>query len=240
MLRSLGVEGAVTLPPMLRTVRPAAGSEDQPVPIRIHYMVGNHDWFYHLPGPQYDKLRQALVERLGLANRSDRPFPHDITESDELLQAMRRHKVTARHGDLYDPLSFEGDRDAASLGDAMAIELFGRFVAEAEAILGDALPASTLLELRELDNIRPPLLAAAWLDGLLERTCTAAGPAQTGQNPLGPAGRRVPCRQLCPPASDIIAGWTWSMGWPGRCCSASGCPAAGPARSWAGWIRSAA
>ena len=49
-----------------------------------------------------------MVERLGLANRPEQPFPHDITESDELLQAMRRHKVTARHGDLYDPLSFEG------------------------------------------------------------------------------------------------------------------------------------
>jgi len=57
--------------------------------VRIHYMVGNHDWFYHLPGEAYDALRQKLVEQIGLANRSDRPFPHDITESDELLQTMR-------------------------------------------------------------------------------------------------------------------------------------------------------
>ena len=74
-------------------------------------MVGNHDWFYHLPGADYDALRQKLVEQMGLANRADRPLPHDISESDELLQAMRRHKVAARHGDIFDPLSFEGDRD---------------------------------------------------------------------------------------------------------------------------------
>ena len=67
-------------------------------------MVGNHDWFYHLRGEAYDSLRQKLVEQMGLANRPDLPFPHDVTESDELLQTMRRHKVVARHGDAFDPL----------------------------------------------------------------------------------------------------------------------------------------
>ena len=134
-------------------------------------MVGNHDWFYHLPGPNYDALRQAIVERMGLANRPDRPFPHDMTESDELLQVMRRHKVCARHGDIYDPLNFEGDRDGSSLGDAIVIELVNRFAIEVESSLGGELPASVLLGLHEIDNIRPLLLAPVWLDGLLERAC---------------------------------------------------------------------
>ena len=38
----------------------------------------------------------ARSSRWGCANRPDRPFPHDIAESDDLLQTMRRHKVTAR------------------------------------------------------------------------------------------------------------------------------------------------
>jgi UDP-2,3-diacylglucosamine pyrophosphatase LpxH len=173
MFRALGREAVVTVPPMLRLAHPARRSDQQPVPVRMHYMVGNHDWFYHVAGADYDALRQTLVERLGLANRPDRPFPHDITESDELLQAMRRHKVTARHGDLYDPLSFDGDRDASSLGDAMVIELIGRFAAEVQAALGDSLPVATLVELRELDHFRPLLLVPVWLDGLLERTCPA-------------------------------------------------------------------
>jgi UDP-2,3-diacylglucosamine pyrophosphatase LpxH len=173
MFRALSGDEAVRLPPMLRVARPAEESDEQPVPVRIHYMVGDHDWFFHVSGADYNVLRQAVVERMGLANRSDRPFPHDIIEGDELLQAMRRHKVTARHGDLYDPLSFEGDRDASSLGDAMVIELLSRFEAEVTASLGDALPVATLLELQELDHLRPLLLVPVWLDGLLERTCPA-------------------------------------------------------------------
>jgi len=173
VLRRLAADG-VAVPPGLRASRPAAGGERQAVPVRIHYMVGNHDWFYHLPGAAYNALRQTLVQRMGLANEHDRPFPHDITESDELLQAMRRHKVSARHGDLFDPLNFEGDRACSSVGDAVVIELVNRFAAEVEAGLGSELPAATVLGLREIDTVRPLLLVPVWIDGLLERTCTPA------------------------------------------------------------------
>jgi len=172
VLRGLAAEGGVTVPPALRSARPATDGEGQPVPVRIHYIVGNRDWFYHLPGPNYDALRQTVVQQMGLANRHDRPLAHDITESEDLLEAMRRHKVTARHGDLYDPVNFEEDRDASSIGDAIAIELAGRFAAEVASGLGAELPASTVLGLREIENIRPLLLIPVWIDGLLERTCT--------------------------------------------------------------------
>ncbi len=108
---------------------------------------------------------------MGLANRADRPFPHDITESDELLQTMRRHKVTARHGDIFDPLSYEGDRDLSGLSDAIELDLIGRFVTQAEETLGPELPDATVVALGEIDHFRPLLLVPAWLDGLLERTC---------------------------------------------------------------------
>lgn len=173
-LRGLAAEGGLTVPPALKSARPAADSKHQPVPVRIHYMVGNHDWFFHLSGTAYDTLRQTLVARMGLTNRPDQPFPHDITEDEELLQAMRRHKVSARHGDLYDPMNFEGDRDTSSLGDAVVIELVNRFSAEVQASLGGELPVSTILGLREIDNVRPVLLIPVWIDGLLERTCPPA------------------------------------------------------------------
>ncbi len=171
VLRGLSGEGGLTVPPALRSARPAADAPGQPVPVRIHYMVGNHDWFYHLPGPNYNTLRQSVARQMGLANRTDAPFAHDIGESDDLLQAMRRHKVTARHGDLYDPFNFEGDRDTSSLGDAIVIELLSRFASEVETQLAEELPPSTLAGLRELDNIQPTVLIPVWLDGLLERTC---------------------------------------------------------------------
>lgn len=172
-LRGLSADGAIVVPPMLRAARPAASGDGQPVSVRIYYMVGNHDWFFHLPGPSYDALRQTLVEQMGLANRADRPLPHDIFELDDLLLSMRRHKVTARHGDIHDPLCFEGDRDASSLGDVLTIELVDRFVSEADRLLGADLPDPTVLALREIDAIRPILLVPAWLEGVLERTCPA-------------------------------------------------------------------
>jgi UDP-2,3-diacylglucosamine pyrophosphatase LpxH len=171
VLRGLSAEGGVTVPSLLKPSGPTAKEPGEPVAVRIHYMVGNHDWFYHLPGSKYDVLRQQIIRRMGLANLANEPFPHDITESEELLGAMRRHKVTARHGDIFDPMNFEGDRDAASLGDVIVIELLNRFAAEVENQLAAELPVSTVHGLREIDNVRPLLLIPVWIDGLLERTC---------------------------------------------------------------------
>ncbi|MFZ5832658.1 MAG: hypothetical protein ACOY3P_21430, partial [Planctomycetota bacterium] len=170
-LRALTEPTGIMLPPALKAARPATDGELQPVSVRVHYAVGNHDWFYHLPGPNYDALRQAIVRNMGLAQRSERPLPHETSENEELLQVLRRHKVAARHGDVFDPLSFEGDRDTSSLSDAIVIDVLARFAAEVQSQLVDELPAATLLGLQEVEHVRPLLLAAVWIDGLLDRTC---------------------------------------------------------------------
>jgi len=167
--RKLSQQG-IFLPPATHSGRPA-GEETLSVPVRIHYMVGNHDWFFHLPGEQYNRLRRQIATHLGLATYTDAPFPHEIWESNELVQVMRRHKVFARHGDVYDPFNFEGDRDASSLGDVIVLELLNRFGVRVERQLGDELPSSALAGLREIDNIRPLLMIPVWIDGLLERSC---------------------------------------------------------------------
>ncbi len=167
--RHLAQQG-VPLPPATHNGR-IASSEQQPVPVRIHYMVGNHDWFFHLPGENYNRLRRQIAVHMGLATYADAPFPHEAWESNELLQVMRRHKVFARHGDVYDPFNYEGDRDASSLGDVIVIELLNRFGKQVERELGDDLPVSAMAGLREIDNIRPLLLIPVWIDGLLERCC---------------------------------------------------------------------
>ena len=124
-LRALTVDGEVAVPPMLRTARPATDADFQPVTVRIHYMVGEHDWFLHLPGEHYNAMRQKLVDQMGLAQRADQPFPHDIVENDELLQVMRRHKVVARHGDLFDPgLALRAIATRASLSDGAGDRTF--------------------------------------------------------------------------------------------------------------------
>jgi UDP-2,3-diacylglucosamine pyrophosphatase LpxH len=167
--RKLAEQG-VAIPAATRDGR-AADSELMPVPVRIHYMCGNHDWFLHLPGENYHRIRRAVAAHMGLATPPDAPFPHEAWENNELLQTMRRHKVFARHGDVYDPFNYEGDRNASSLGDVVVIELLNRFGAQVRRELGEDLPESALAGLREIDNIRPLLLVPVWIDGLLERSC---------------------------------------------------------------------
>lgn len=169
VFRTLAQQG-VAVPAALASGRATSDAAD-PVPVRIHYMVGNHDWFYHLPGPAYDQLRRQVALHMGLATSPDGLFPHEPWECNELLQALRRHKVFARHGDVYDPFNYEGDRNASSLGDVIVIELLNRFGQQVQNELGEDLPSSALAGLREIDNIRPLLLIPVWIDGLLERSC---------------------------------------------------------------------
>ncbi len=167
--RKLATEG-LTIPAATRIGR-VADRGHETVPVRIHYMVGNHDWFFHLPGENYNVLRRQIASAMGLATSPEAPFPHEAWEDNELLQTLRRHKVFARHGDVYDPFNYEGDRNASSLGDAVVIELLTRFGVAVNQQLGEDLPPSALAGLREIDNIRPLLLIPVWIDGLLERSC---------------------------------------------------------------------
>lgn len=177
-LRSLAQPGTIRVPPTASGPAAANHSEWLPVSVQIHYMVGNHDWFFHLKGSGYNVLREALVRQIGLANRWDEPFPHEPQEDDELLAILRRHRVLARHGDVFDPLNFEGDRDASSLGDCIVVELLNRFATRADVELGERLPAAAIAGLREIDNVRPLLLVPVWLETLLERTCPLAAQRQ--------------------------------------------------------------
>ncbi|MBC8351435.1 MAG: hypothetical protein H8E66_05580 [Planctomycetes bacterium] len=170
VLRAISTDGAIRIPPAMESGLPAYDTEGVPVAVRTSYMVGNHDWLLHLPGTRYDTIRQKVTHHLGLSNIYNAPFPHDPYESDELLATMRRHRVFARHGDIFDPLNFSEDRDNASLGDAIVIELITRFAIAIEQHFANDLPQSVINGLRELDHIRPILLAPVWIEGLLERS----------------------------------------------------------------------
>ena len=171
VLRGLNGEDGLNIPAAMRSGKMSADGERQSVEVRLHYMVGNHDWLYHLPGAKYSAMRRKIADRMGLTNDANEPFPHDTAESDGLLSVVRRHKVTARHGDQFDPINFGGDRDLSSLGDCIVIDLLNRFAVEVARELSEDLSAATILGLREIDNIRPLLLIPVWIDGLLERTC---------------------------------------------------------------------
>ncbi len=140
------------------------------VPVRFHYMVGNHDWYYRLPGEAWDALRAQIVAALGLENDTS-PFPYSLEESPALERIVGRHGVYARHGDCYDALNYDRTRgrNAASLGDIFAVEVLNRFPLEVARRLGDEIPPTLGTALRELVNVRPILAAPLWVSGQLRQ-----------------------------------------------------------------------
>jgi hypothetical protein len=180
VLRSLNDGKTITIPEATGDGRPAHVAWEpespgrHPVAVRIHYLVGNHDWFFHLPGPDYDAIRRTVVEAIGAVTPATTPFPHDPDESAAIRRIYESHHVFARHGDIFDAYNFEGDRNRSSLGDAVVVELVDRFGFDVQAQLGGMLPPATLAGLREIDNLRPTAIIPAWIDALLTQTCPDA------------------------------------------------------------------
>jgi len=173
-LRSLATEATVSLPPATAAGQPVLEAEEMPVSVCTHYMVGNRDWPLHVKGTQYDLIRHKITHHLGLVTSYNKPFPHEAMECEQLQEALKAHRIMARHGDIYDPLCFADDRDGASLGDVIAIELIARFLQHVENELGDQMADATWSALCEIDQIRPMLLVPAYMESILERTATAA------------------------------------------------------------------
>lgn len=144
------------------------GRKRVPVQTHIHYLVGNHDWFFHLPGAEYEAIRQQITTTLGLANPAG-PYPHDPARTPWLMEIYKAHGVFARHGDIFDPFNYDAKkgRNAATLGDAFVVELINLFPQEVRNRMGDELPAPLLAGLNELANVRPSLLVPVWIDTLL-------------------------------------------------------------------------
>ncbi|MFZ6031092.1 MAG: hypothetical protein ACOYYS_25575 [Chloroflexota bacterium] len=144
----------------------------QDVAVRVFYMIGNHDWYYHLPGQVYDHIRSKVIAAAGLSNPPS-PFPYLPEDLPELEQTMLAHSVYARHGDFYDSFNYDKNRgrNASALGDAVAVLLIDRFPSVVEAQLGGQLSPQCIAQLREIVNVRPALLTPTWVDSLLRQHC---------------------------------------------------------------------
>ncbi len=174
VLREMSAGTKITLPPATQRGKPAFNAKRLPLPVHTYYMVGNHDWYFHLPGPRWDALRQEVIRALGLENAAT-PFPHALEETFPLREVCRRHRVYLRHGDIYDGFNYDKERgrNAATLGDAIVVELVNKFPVEIERRFGDSLPVEFRNGLREIANVRPSLLVPVWIAALMRRTCTA-------------------------------------------------------------------
>lgn len=171
VLKSLASGAAVRLPPAAAS-GPDLGSHEGISPrFNIHYMTGNHDWYYHLPGPGFDAIRREIIAALGLSNPPDN-FPWDLAEYAALQEVFLVYQVYGRHGDKYDRFNFDREkgRDASSIGDAFVVEVVNRYPLAVLQELGDGLPAAFMESLRQLTNVRPALAAPLWITSRINQS----------------------------------------------------------------------
>ena len=170
ILRSLAAGEVVRIPPAAGR-RPDINAQELLAPeLKIHYMTGNHDWFYHMPGKEFDSIRRDAIEGLGLANQENN-FPWELSESDALAKVFDRYQVYGQHGDKYDKFNYDREkgRNYSTLGDAFTVEVVNRYPLAVAKELGDELPAAMLESLRQLTNVRPALAAPLWISSRIHQ-----------------------------------------------------------------------
>ncbi len=160
----------VNLPPASNGLPDYASKERIFPRFRTYYMVGNHDWYYGLPGPQFDAIRTELIELIGLSNPST-IFPWKPDEFELLQELFAEYKVHAQHGDMYDNFNYSAERgrNSSTLGDVFAMEMLNRFPVAVQQQIGADLPAPLLDSLRKLTNVRPALATPLWINGQIRR-----------------------------------------------------------------------
>lgn len=163
-------QGAVALTPATKRGKPSARTKERTTPnMRIHYMSGNHDWYYHLPSRGMDAVRENIISSMGL-NNTPNPFPYSLEESPPLKEIFQGYRVYGRHGDFYDKFNYDREkgRDQSALGDVLGTEVLNRYPVAVQQRLGDELPPALVDSLRRLVNIRPALAAPLWISGQLK------------------------------------------------------------------------
>jgi hypothetical protein len=169
-LKRIASEEIIHLPPAVNGV-PVFDSREHIAPrVNIHYMVGNHDWYYHLPGKGFNAIRQEIIEAMGLNNPADN-FPWEISEYEPLENIFARYKVYGHHGDKYDRFNYDRDRgrNFGTIGDVFGVELLNRYPVVVAQQLGSELPLAIADSLRMLTNVRPALATSLWITGQIRQ-----------------------------------------------------------------------
>ena len=139
------------------------------VPVNTFYMIGNHDWYYGIPGKRFDKIRAEIVEAFGLS-QSNAPFPYAPEDDPTIAAMLDRYRVYAVHGDRYDTFNYapsQMGRVHSALGDAFTVEMLNRFPLEVERQIPE-LPKTVIDKFRELSHVRPTLATTLWVSSQLK------------------------------------------------------------------------
>ena len=176
ILRRCANGQTILLPPANARHEPDRESKERiPVNVRIHYMVGNHDWYYRLPGSKFDEIRRTVIESLGLCNDPG-PFPYELDEHPALGEILQSYRVFARHGDYFDKFNFNRElgRNHATLGDVFTMDVCNRYPVEVQRRYGSELPRGVIDSLRRITNVRPALATPLWISGQIRRHVESA------------------------------------------------------------------
>ena len=175
-LRRCASGQSILLPPATPDHTPDRESKERiTVNVRTHYMIGNHDWYYRLPGSAFDEIRKMVIDSLGLCNDPG-PFPYELEENAALRDILGSYRVYARHGDYYDKFNFnrEAGRNHATLGDVFTMDVCNRYPVEVQRRYGDRLPQGVIDSLRRITNVRPALATPLWISGQIRRYAESA------------------------------------------------------------------
>ena len=176
MLRRCADGEVVSIQPATRAGKLDRDTRERiPLKVRIHYVAGNHDWYYHLPGEAFDQIRQENISAIGLHNPNS-SFPYELEELPPLKDIFDRYKVYGRHGDFYDKFNFDREkgRNHSALGDVFTMEVLNRFPIEVQKRFGERLPEGIVDSLRRLTNIRPVLATPLWISGQIRNYAGSA------------------------------------------------------------------
>jgi UDP-2,3-diacylglucosamine pyrophosphatase LpxH len=92
VLRQMADGEAIFLPPANAHGSPALDTSERiPIHVNIYYMVGNHDWFYHLPREEYHHSRRLIIDAMGLQNT---PAPFLMRRMNGTLSAGCSKSIT--------------------------------------------------------------------------------------------------------------------------------------------------
>lgn len=118
--------------------------KEKEVDATLEYIIGNHDWLIN----RYPEAREMIADFLGMHDPQQyksKPFLNNVLRQE--------YKVFARHGDVYDPFNFKGNRDASSLGDAIVIDVINSFPKKVADDIGLNTDPDLISQLREIDNV---------------------------------------------------------------------------------------
>ncbi|MCL6583876.1 MAG: hypothetical protein K6U11_09590 [bacterium] len=127
------------------------------VEVQLSYLIGNHDWLIN----RYPSARQRIADFLGMSDSkfyTENRFPYE--------RIFEGYWCLARHGDCYDRINYEGERDGSSLGDAIVIDLLTRFPEEVKNDPTLGRDADLVNKLKEIDNVRPLFDIPAWIQSI--------------------------------------------------------------------------